>query len=102
VDYLVDATPEECLDAATAYLVGRGYSIETRAGNTATFTRAPKLGREAQLGLALGIAISLGTAAVILGALYLMGYSQVEGNGSCPQGANRPDPPHGWRIHPRS
>ena len=75
MDYLVDATPEECLDAATAYLVRRGYSIETRVGNTATFTRAPELGCEAQIGIALAIAISLGTAAVISGALYLMGIS---------------------------
>jgi hypothetical protein len=37
--YLVDATPEECLNAVTAYLLGRDFDIENRLANSVTLKR---------------------------------------------------------------
>jgi hypothetical protein len=43
MDYLVSATPEECLDSVTAYLLGHGYTVEERTDRSATLARGPEM-----------------------------------------------------------
>jgi hypothetical protein len=38
----VDASPQEAVDAATSYMVGRGFALSHKSENSATFTRPKK------------------------------------------------------------
>lgn len=42
MDYLVDATPQECIQSGTAYMVNEGYAIESQSATAVTLSRTIK------------------------------------------------------------
>jgi hypothetical protein len=75
MEYIVSATPEECLNRASSYLLAHGYSIDNRTENSATFSRNPEFKFSAFDAClwAILILISVGFAVVLALLLVALG-----------------------------
>lgn len=69
VDYSVDLSPEECLESAVRFMVGRGYSIDLRGEDLLELSRRPEVSPWVVL---LAVVLSLGTAGISFLALILI------------------------------
>ena len=66
MEYLVAASPEECLNSAALYMVDKGYAVDSRDNSTMTLSRRPELGGGF---IAIVLIASLFTFGVALAAL---------------------------------
>jgi hypothetical protein len=73
MNYIVDATPRECIQSGIVYMVNEGYTVDTQTDTTVTLSR---VGQPEGVGccllLLVATVLTLGVALVILALAYYL------------------------------